>query len=237
MKAVIIAAGMGSRIWNETDNTPKTLLPYGEGSILSTIMSNFNKVGIREFVVVVGYQSEFIKRYLKDNSYFNMDVEFIENLRWEEGNGISVLAAEPAVKGDDFILSMSDHLVSTNALDRIVNYDSNKNLLLVDPRIDEIYDIDDATKVAFENTQIVDIGKEIDSYNGVDCGIFRLNEGYFSAMRKALKKEQDSISAAIKMLINGRDIEAVFMNHPDNWIDVDTLEAYQYSLDNRHLYS
>ena len=237
MKAVIIAAGMGSRIWNETDNTPKTLLPYGEGSILSTIMSNFNKVGIHEFVVVVGYQSEYIKRYLKENSYFNMDIEFIENLRWEEGNGISVLTAEPAVGDKDFILSMSDHLVSSDALDRIVKSKSTKNLLVVDPRITDIYDIDDATKVAFETTQIVDIGKEIDSYNGVDCGIFRLNNHYFSAMRKALEQGQDSISAAIKMLISDRDMEAVFMNYSENWIDVDTLEAYKYLLDNRHLYS
>ena len=45
MKTVIIAAGIGSRLWPYTDRVPKTLLPFGQGTILSQIMSNFTTIG------------------------------------------------------------------------------------------------------------------------------------------------------------------------------------------------
>jgi len=231
MKTVIIAAGMGSRIWNETDNRPKTLLPFGEGTIISTILSNFHQVGVSSFVIVVGYQSESIKSYLEKNDCFGYEISFIENLEWEKGNGISVLAAQAEVAGEDFLLSMSDHIVTPTALKRIANYKSSKNLLLVDSRTEGIYDIDDATKVCYEGNRIVDIGKSISKYNGVDCGIFKLDDGFFKAMGEALNNNQDSISAAVKILIKGINMEAVFLKAEEKWIDIDTYESYQYSLD------
>jgi len=231
MKTVIIAAGMGSRIWNETDNRPKTLLPFGEGTIISTILSNFHQVGVSSFVIVVGYQSESIKSYFEKNDCFGYEISFIENLEWEKGNGISVLTAQPEVAGEDFLLSMSDHIVTPTALKRITNYKSSKNLLLVDSRTEGIYDIVDATKVCYEGNRIVDIGKSISKYNGVDCGIFKLNDGFFKAMKEALKNNQDSISAAVKILIKDINMEAVFLKAEEKWIDIDTYESYKYSLD------
>ena len=232
MKAVIVAAGMGSRLWRQTYSIPKTLLPFGGGTILSTIMDNFHEVGIDEYVIVVGYQSEYITDYLSKNGDLGYEISFIENDQWDKGNGISVLAVRPAVEEEDFILSMSDHIVSLSALERIVNAPRGGNLLLVDPRIDEIYDIDDATKVAVQENHIVNIGKEISIYNGVDCGIFKLNKRYFTAMKNALIMNQDSISAAIRELIRNNDMDAVFMNPDERWIDIDTPAAYLHSLNN-----
>ena len=54
MKTVIIAAGIGSRLRPHTDQAPKTLLPFGEGTILSQIISNFTTIGVTEVVIVVG---------------------------------------------------------------------------------------------------------------------------------------------------------------------------------------
>ena len=103
MKAVIVAAGMGSRLWNETlKNMPKTLLPYENETILSTIIKNISKVGITEFVIVVGYQSESIINYLNINHNFGYTISFIENPDWHKGNGISVLVAEKLVGGEIF---------------------------------------------------------------------------------------------------------------------------------------
>ena len=230
MKTVIVAAGMGSRLWRKTYTIPKTLLPFGDGTILSTIMDNFHKVGIGEFVMVVGYQGNYIIDYLNQNDYLGYKVEFVNNDDWNKGNGLSVLAAESAVGDSNFILSMSDHIVSPTALERIVKQKSSHNLLLVDPRIEEIYDIDDATKVELDDRKIIHIGKQITNYNAVDCGIFKLTNRYFEAMRKALMADRDSISAAINVLIENDDMEAVPMNVSEKWIDIDTPDAYKHSL-------
>lgn len=228
MKAVIVAAGLGSRLWRETYSKPKTLLPFGNGTILSTIMENFSQVGIDDFVIVVGFQADYIEDYLSTNDMFGYQVKFIQNDDWEKGNGISVLVSESEVKGDDFILSMSDHIVPVEALSRIIDHNSKRNLLLVDPNIENVFDIDDATKVKLDESIITDIGKEITSYDGIDCGIFRLNDAYFEAIREALKNGQDSISAAISILIKSDNMEAVFMDKNERWVDIDTPDDYEY---------
>ena len=232
MKAVIIAAGLGSRLWEKSKNIPKTLMPYGNETILSTIMKNISQVGIREFVVVVGYQSEKIVSYFEKNRNFDYNISVVENFEWNKGNGISVLTAEKEVGSENFLLSMSDHIVSVSALEMIVNYDSSKNLLLVDPKVKKIFDIDDATKVEVRGSMIVNIGKELSNYNGIDCGIFRLNGRFFESMREQLKFNKDSISDSVNGLIKNEDMEAVFMKENDYWIDIDTPEAYRHALEN-----
>ncbi len=230
MKAVIVAAGMGSRLWNQNDQMPKTLMPFNNKTILATILHNIAATGVREFVIVLGYRQEIIIDYLEKNDNFGYRIELIENPEWQRGNGISVLAAEPAVDGRNFLLSMSDHIVSVPALQRIVDHPSSKNLLLVDPRISEVFDLDDATKVRVNGHRILDIGKEIRQYNGIDCGVFKLTPRFFAAMRERLKWHQESISAGVQGLIQQDDMEAVLMEPQDYWIDIDTPEAYQHAL-------
>jgi len=120
MKAVIVAAGLGSRL---NHASPKTLLPFGNGTILSAILGNISDAGINEFVIVVGYRPEEIAGYLDRNQSFGLDISFVENSEYKRGNGISVLAAEEKIGDEDFLLSMSDHIVSASAIRRIAERD------------------------------------------------------------------------------------------------------------------
>ncbi len=231
--AVIIAAGMGSRLWSDIFSGPKTLLPYGEATVLSTIMSGLNKVGVNRFVIVIGYRGNEIRDYLGKYDHFGWKCEYVVNDDWQKGNALSVLAAKEFVGNTTFLLSMSDHLVTVGALNKIAAARSSKNLLLVDQRIDRVFDIEDATKVHCNDNKIEKIGKTLSRYNGIDCGIFKLNERIFKAIEKAARLGKDSISAAAELLIADGDFEAVFMDSDDRWIDIDTPEAYRYSLENK----
>ena len=230
MKAVIIAAGQGSRLFKKTYGTPKTLLPFGNDTVMSTILKNFAKNDIRDFVIVIGYESEHILKYFEKNDLFGYNITFVKNQEWKKGLGLSVLAAEQAVNENDFILSMSDHIVSASATRRLIESDYDKNLLLVDKRVDKIFDIDDATKVLLEKNKIQQINKELTNYNGIDCGVFRLNKRFFESMRKQEKIGNETISHAVEGLIENNDMFAVFMKETENWIDIDTPEAYQHAL-------
>jgi choline kinase len=230
MKAVIIAAGISSRLTEATQGMSKALLPLGSGTILSKILGHFSTCGINEFCIVVGHQSEKLIRYVEDQKSFGFRITFIENPEWKRGNGISVLTAEPAVRGEDFILSMSDHIVPAAAITKIIDSGISKNALLVDTQVDRIFDIDDATKVRVEGDSIFEIGKDLDRYNGIDCGIFRLNGRFFDSMREALKLGKESISAAVEGLIKKGDMAAVFMDKGGEWIDIDTPDAYRHAL-------
>ncbi len=231
MKAVIIAAGQSSRLWERTDRTPKTLLPFKNGTILSTIIENLQTCGIQDIVIVVGWKKKDIKEYVRANDNFGVTVTFVNNPDWRRGNGLSVLSAKHVVGKEPFILSMCDHIVSPKAIERLMKSKSKKNLLLVDKRVDDIFDIDDATKVKVKKKKIKKIGKELQKYNGIDCGVFRLDHKFFKSMKKQLKKEQESISAAVTGLIKKKNMGAVFMKKDEYWIDIDTPEAYQFALE------
>ncbi len=229
MKAVIVAAGRGSRLMN---HRPKTLTPLGNRTILEHILGNLSAAGITEFIIVLGYQAPMLQNFLLENDYWGMNIQPVYNPDWQKGNGISVLVAEEMVGNNPFILSMSDHLVSTTAVERVVQSSDARNLLLVDPDVKRIFDIDDATKVQVEGSLIKRIGKELEDYNAIDCGIFRLKPDFFKGMRKQLEFGQDSISAAVRALIDMDDMAAVFMKPSEHWIDIDTPEAFEFAQKN-----
>ena len=153
----------------------------------------------------------------------------MENLEWEKGNALSVYKVKDYIKNEPFLLSMADHLVKVEALKQIVDSPERINLLLVDPFITENFDLDDATKVKTENDYIIAIGKELTDYNAIDCGIFRLEPDFFSAVEKAVAKGKDSISNAIAELIPLKRIKSITLNKANQWLDIDTPEAYQFA--------
>ena len=228
MKGVIISAGIGSRLWKTTKQVPKTLLPYKNGTILSTIIEQLKQAGITELIIVVGFKKNYIVDYLQKNPP-SLPVTFVENLEWEKGNALSVYKVKDYIKNEPFLLSMADHLVKVEALKQIVDSPERINLLLVDPFITENFDLDDATKVKTKNDYIIAIGKELTDYNALDCGIFRLEPDFFSAVEKAVAKGKDSISNAIAELIPLKRIKSITLNKANQWLDIDTPEAYQFA--------
>src|SRR5712691_9635637 len=133
MRAIITAAGRGSRLAGTSDDTPKTLLRFGSGTILSGIMQNFAAAGISEFIVIVGFRGEAIVEYLTANRNLGYAVTVVTNPEWQRGNGISVHLASTALDPDEeeVLLSMSDHLVSPAALRAMIDAPPGRNQLLV----------------------------------------------------------------------------------------------------------
>jgi len=228
LKGVIIAAGFGSRLWKTTKQIPKTLLPYKKGTILSTIIQQLQIAGISELIIVVGFKKDYIANYLQ-NDPPTLPVTLVENLEWERGNALSVYKAKDYINNEPFLLSMSDHLVKMEALKKIVEVPERINLLLTDPFISENFDVDDATKVLTEDDYIIAIGKELDNYNALDCGIFRLEPDFFTAVEKSVQKGNESISNAITELISLKRIKVVMLNKANQWMDIDTPEAYNFA--------
>ena len=131
---------------------------------------------------------------------------------------------------DSFLLSMSDHLVTPRGLAALRDARSPNNLLLVDPQLDAIVDLADATKVWMEQNRIVRIGKELEQYNAFDCGVFKLNQAFFDAMAAQLAEQRESISDGVRRLIQDGTFEGVLLPDGADWVDVDTPETYRHAL-------
>ena len=65
MKAIILAAGIGSRIHPLTDNCPKSLLKIDDKTILEMMISHIQDCHINDIIFVTGYLEEQIKEYVK----------------------------------------------------------------------------------------------------------------------------------------------------------------------------
>ena len=66
MKAIILAAGRGTRISKITNSKPKTLLKIGNLTIIERLIYQLEKNGIEETIVVTGYESDLLQNYLKN---------------------------------------------------------------------------------------------------------------------------------------------------------------------------
>ena len=74
MKVVILAGGLGTRLQEETIVKPKPMVEIGGRPILWHIMNTYSSFGFKEFVIALGYKSEYIKDYFLRYQYHSQDL-------------------------------------------------------------------------------------------------------------------------------------------------------------------
>src|SRR5680860_32206 len=95
--AVILAAGIGSRLSPLTDNCPKCLLSVGGSVILERMIRNCLSCGISQFVLVLGHRADEIKAFV-DKTFRGIRVTYVINERYRETNtGYSLMLAASAI--------------------------------------------------------------------------------------------------------------------------------------------
>jgi len=99
MRAMIFAAGLGTRMKPLTDSLPKALLPFGDGTLLSGVIEHLKRCGVDDFVINVHHFAPMIQEYLREHNFF--DVPFAvsreEKMPLETGGGIK--KAQPFLEG------------------------------------------------------------------------------------------------------------------------------------------
>ncbi|OQX50528.1 MAG: hypothetical protein B5M53_12365 [Candidatus Cloacimonas sp. 4484_209] len=226
MVGVIIAAGKGGRLSKISGELPKTLLNINGKPIIQWIIDKAKKGGIKNFIIVTGYNSDMINKYFTSNP--DRYIKLVYNPLWKKSNGISVLTVEKMIKKNEhFILMMSDHLFGENIIKDVIKQKKRCPFLVVEKNINKVFDLKDATKVYIKNDTIVSIGKKLRKFNGVDTGIFCLDFRIFNAIKKSISQGNDSLTSGIKEFIKEHKLS--FYSIPENvrWIDIDTERAYR----------
>ena len=236
MKAVIIAAGCGSRLEKMHKGMPKTLIEINNKRLIDDIISKIELCGINEIIIITGYRRKMLVSALNDYKKDELQINFVYNPNWKNANGISVLCAKEYISEDEqFILLMSDHIFEQEILRQIVKTKIGKDeaLLALDFKIDKIPDIDDGMKIQcteIENPiySIQKFGKQLSIYNAIDCGMFKFNYNLFLALEGSISKEKCSLSDACNILAKKNKMKGLDIK--DNlWLDVDTPEMYNLS--------
>ena|GEM_PF-143564 len=226
-KCVIIAAGRGTRLSKRGPSKPLVRL-LGMPLIERTIRTAASS-GLTDFCVVIGYRAEEVRAFLADlSTRMGVRITPVVNADWEAGNALSVLRARDFVE-DDFFLLMADHVFDPEILIRLGDerLSGEEVRLAVDYGVatNGRVDVEDVTKVTVEGGRITGIGKEMDSYDAYDTGIFLCSRALFDAIDACSRLgEGGSLSAAIRVLakqgrVGAFDIQGRF------WMDVDDDRA------------
>ncbi|PYV69538.1 MAG: nucleotidyltransferase [Acidobacteria bacterium] len=89
MKAMILAAGLGTRLRPLTDNRPKALVEIAGRTLLEITLSRLRAVGVREVIINVHHFADMILEYLKTNDNFGMRIEVSrEEVLLDTGGGL-----------------------------------------------------------------------------------------------------------------------------------------------------
>lgn len=207
--ALIIAAGRGSRFKSGTERCPKPLLEVNGTPLILHVIRSACETGISRFTVVTGYLGEVLEDYLSRKTPAGVTVCFVRNPDWEKPNGISVLRAKGHVP-PVFALLMADHLFDPRILRELASAPLNEGFcrLAVDFNPAGVPDLEDATKVLAVNGLVLDVGKSIEEYNGIDTGVFLCTDGIFTALELSISRGGESLSDGIRVLARQGKMEA-----------------------------
>jgi dTDP-glucose pyrophosphorylase len=118
MKAVILAAGKGTRMGELTRNRPKPLLQVGSCSAIEHVIRGLTSSGFSEVVIVTGYLGEQVRALLGDGSALGARIRYVQQDE-QKGTAHALLIAREAVAGEDFLLCFADILTSASNYERL----------------------------------------------------------------------------------------------------------------------
>ncbi len=227
MKCLIIAAGQGSRL--REIHSIKPLTPLLGVPLIERVIRTAMQGGVDEFYVVTGYNAQDVNLFLDWlGTRLNIKITTISNNEWQRGNGISVLKAKHELT-EPFLLMMADHIFDPDAIAEIRKYTPHKNqvILAIDENIDNpLVDMDDVTKVFVDKGRVLNIGKNIEKFNGFDTGLFLCTDTIFGVLAELEKKEsQVTLTAALRMMAGNGQVRCCGIK--GTWIDVDDNVSYK----------
>ncbi len=109
MKAVILAAGKGTRMGDLTDEMPKPMLRVHDRPILEHIITGLREVGIQEFRIITGWQAEVIENHFRDGADLGVSISYIRQ-EVQDGTGKAPELAKGFVGKEAFLLTYGDIL-------------------------------------------------------------------------------------------------------------------------------
>jgi NDP-sugar pyrophosphorylase family protein len=132
MKAMILAAGLGTRLRPLTDNRPKALVEVGGRTLLEIALSRLSSFGVREVIVNVHHFADMIVAYLQANAGFGMRIDVSrEEILLDTGGGLKKAAdffLRSSSSEEPFLLHNVD-VISTIDLRRMTQFHAENRAL------------------------------------------------------------------------------------------------------------
>ncbi len=243
MKAIILAAGQGTRLKKYTQNLPKGMLSFMGKTLIEWQIGLFHSCGINDVHIVTGFAADKIKYG---------GVKYCHNPKFAETNMVESFMCAKEAFTDDAIVSYSDILFEKQMLRKIMESEADFSCAVDDDwkaywkkrygRVDfdteslEIDKKDHIIELGLENPPMENIcaryiGLLKFSRNGLDFIVRMMEKAYMDFEDKPWQQSGKTIRKAYMtdllnaLIKSGKDVTAVHFNN--GWIEFDTNEDYE----------
>ena len=233
MKAIILAAGRGSRMGDLTARLPKCRTVLHGKELIQWQLDSLRGGGVGEIAIVRGYLAET----------FDFNLTYFENKRWAETNMImSLIAAKDWLDSGTCITSYSDIVYSVDAVN-VLKKASGDIVITYDPNWEGLWSmrfedpLSDAETFKLEGDKVVEIGNQASSTTDIEgqyMGLVKFTPSgwryvwdYLSQFNQAEKDSMDMTMLLKGLIASGIKVQAKPIN--DRWFEVDScvdLELY-----------
>ncbi len=212
MKAVILAAGEGTRLRPFTVSRPKVMIPIGNRPILEYVVRALAANGITEIVLVVGYMKERIMSFFGNGSRFGVRISYAIQEK-QLGTAHAAMAVRDQVR-EDFIMVAGDNIIDAQAIADLLKHKGKLSMLVTDSEMPSKYGV-----VQIEAGRVVDIIEKPDKRLGniIATGIYRFPPEFFDYLERGIMAGKSGITHVLHSCIPKLDIEAV--RSTGRWMD------------------
>lgn len=232
IKAIILAAGVGSRIKPLTDNCPKSLLKVGGNTILEMMIAHIQDCEINEVIFVLGYLQEQIKDYVK-TKFPDLNAHFVTNDKYAVTNtGYSLMLTKDFVGDSAFIKFDADVVFDKEILKKLIECEY-ESCLCIDKDIN--LDVEGIKVITDDQNRILEANKTCTPNDAVgeSIGIEKISSktakllfAELKIMMADKKNHQEYYEGAYERLIK-RDVHFHALDISGlRWTEIDTKEDF-----------
>tara|TARA_Y100000590_G_scaffold290537_1_gene327043 strand:- start:2915 stop:3670 length:756 start_codon:yes stop_codon:yes gene_type:complete len=239
VKAIILAAGKGTRLSPFTDNFPKSMIKLFDKSLLEMQINNFKDCGINDITIVTGYKNEKI---------VFPGIKMKKNKNFASTNMNESLFCVQEEMNDSVIISYGDIIYDKTVIKKLIEFNGNVGIAIRTKWRDDYINRDlhptsEAENVLFENEKIIKIEKNITEKTekqgiGEFLGLIKLSENgcklflqTYSNLKKTHKGKFHSstsletayLTDMIQEIINLKN-NVEIINIDGKWFEIDTMQ-------------
>ncbi|TLE15981.1 phosphocholine cytidylyltransferase family protein [Helicobacter apodemus] len=236
MKALILAAGFGSRLMPLTQHNPKCMVEYQGRKILDYEITALREAGISKIAVVGGYLFEVLSTYLQSN-FAIKDIYY--NPSFNTSNMVKTLFCarewiESCIKEkEDLIVSYADIVYFKESVCKLQSANAPLSVV-IDKQWRRLWEqrfsnpLEDAETLKIVNGKIVELGKKAFSYEEIEgqyIGLFKFSYGFLPEVLSFY----DTLDR--KATYEGKDFDNMYMTSflqalIDNFHNAEPVEIY-----------
>ncbi|MFQ5838809.1 MAG: bifunctional sugar-1-phosphate nucleotidylyltransferase/acetyltransferase [Thermoplasmata archaeon] len=212
MKAVILAAGEGTRLGPFTYSEPKVMIPVANRPIVEYVVRALVENGFRDVVLVVGYRKERIMTHFEEGKGFDARIEYVVQSK-QLGTAHALLQAKEMLH-DDFLVLPGDNVIDAQTVRDLLEEGAVPSIVITESETPSKYGV-----VTLKGELVRDIVEKPAERisNLINTGIYALGEDFIDRCEESVKRGIYDIPGILQQLVRKKKVRAIPTQ--GTWID------------------